>query len=311
MNTKPIQKLTIILSLFFFILLLVTGLFKFLALYGIFTSLFEIFPVSQFNAIHDWSGIILLFLIALHIIFKRSYFISKDALNKKHLGLRMIVWYIVIFSIIIGIFVYIYVQNLNLSNENVKQLEQKQVREYEGENLSSIADLQNTGIKGTQYIDRNEYSLEVTGLVEDPKSYTYDQVLDLPKYNKVIELNCVVGWDAKILWEGILLEDLIENSLPKAGGKEIIFHARDGYTSSLHYDYIKDNDILLAYKINGIELPQEKGFPFQVVAEDKWGYKWVKWLTKIEVSDDTEYRGTYESSGYNREGDLDKPKREE
>jgi DMSO/TMAO reductase YedYZ molybdopterin-dependent catalytic subunit len=43
------------------------------------------------------------------------------------------------------------------------------------------------------------------------------------------------------------------------------------------------------------------------VAESKWGYKWVKWVTKIELSDDAEYRGFWEERGYNNGGDIDGP----
>jgi DMSO/TMAO reductase YedYZ molybdopterin-dependent catalytic subunit len=41
-----------------------------------------------------------------------------------------------------------------------------------------------------------------------------------------------------------------------------------------------------------------------VVAESKWGYKWVKWVTKLELSDDPNYRGYWESRGYNNDADL-------
>ncbi len=48
----------------------------------------------------------------------------------------------------------------------------------------------------------------------------------------------------------------------------------------------------------------ERGFPFQLVAEQKWGYKWIKWITKIELSDNTNYKGFWENVGYNNNGDL-------
>ena len=43
-----------------------------------------------------------------------------------------------------------------------------------------------------------------------------------------------------------------------------------------------------------------------LVAESKWGYKWIKWVTKIEISDDEAFRGFWESRGYANEGDIDK-----
>jgi DMSO/TMAO reductase YedYZ molybdopterin-dependent catalytic subunit len=69
-------------------------------------------------------------------------------------------------------------------------------------------------------------------------------------------------------------------------------------------EYIVDNDIILAYEMNGVELPPERGFPFQLVAESKWGYKWIKWITEIELSDDVDYRGYWESRGFSNEADL-------
>ena len=63
---------------------------------------------------------------------------------------------------------------------------------------------------------------------------------------------------------------------------------------------------MIAYKMNGLELPPERGFPFQLVAETKFGYKWIKWITEIEFSDDENYQGYWESRGYSNDGDLKK-----
>ena len=48
----------------------------------------------------------------------------------------------------------------------------------------------------------------------------------------------------------------------------------------------------------------ERGFPFQLVAESKFGYKWIKWITTIELSANTDYLGYWESRGYPNDGDL-------
>ncbi|MEK6537311.1 MAG: molybdopterin-dependent oxidoreductase, partial [Actinomycetota bacterium] len=64
----------------------------------------------------------------------------------------------------------------------------------------------------------------------------------------------------------------------------------------------------LAWKMNGITIPPERGFPFHLVAEDKWGYKWIKWITKIELTNDPNFRGYWESRGYNQDGSMTGPK---
>ena len=108
-----------------------------------------------------------------------------------------------------------------------------------------------------------------------------------------------------ILWEGVLVKDLINDAELDQKANTLIFHAYDGYTTSLPLDYIVENNIILASKMNSVTLPPERGFPFQLVAESKWGYKWIKWVTQIEVSDDPDYRGYWESRGYSNSADLD------
>jgi DMSO/TMAO reductase YedYZ molybdopterin-dependent catalytic subunit len=189
----------------------------------------------------------------------------------------------------------------------IKELEGVEVREYQGQNLSSINDFRENSIKGPQHVDIENYQLEITGLVQQPTSYTYDEVIkDYDNYQKVVRLNCVEGWAVNILWEGVLVRDLLEQAKPLPEAKVVIFHAYDGYTTSFPLDYIMSNDILMAHRMNDVTLPSERGFPFQLVAESKWGYKWIKWITKIELSDDVNYKGYWESRGYSNEGDLDK-----
>jgi len=191
--------------------------------------------------------------------------------------------------------------------DQTEELEPVGIREYEGEKLSSVDDFRENSIKGPQSIDIETYQLGITGLVENQRSYTYDEVIDNYKhYRKVVTLDCVEGWSVNILWEGVLVRELIAESNPLPSTKVVIFHAYDGYTTSLPFDYILNNDIIMAYKMNEVALPAERGFPFQLVAESKWGYKWIKWITEIELSDDVNYRGYWESRGYSNTGDLDK-----
>jgi len=196
--------------------------------------------------------------------------------------------------------------NLYLSDLKANQLDPVEVAEYQGERLGSISDFRENSIRGPQYVDTGAYRLSVTGLVERPRNYTYDEVLGSHEsYRKVVTINCVEGWSVKILWEGVKVVDLLEAAGVSPDAKIVIFHAEDGYTSSLPLEYLASNDILMAHKMNDVVIPPERGFPFQLVAESKWGYKWVKWITGIEVSDQEDYRGFWESRGYSNDADLD------
>lgn len=189
-------------------------------------------------------------------------------------------------------------------SQSAKFLGQKEVRDYNGEKLSSVNDFVENSIKGPQYINISGYKLKITGLVSNPIELSYNQVLDLPNYQKVVTLDCVEGWSVKILWEGVLVKDIIQQAKPTKFANTIIFHAYDGYTTSFPLDYVINNKILIAYKMNNLTLPPARGFPFELVAESKWGYKWIKWITEIELSNDTNYKGYWEMQGYSNSGDL-------
>ncbi len=182
-----------------------------------------------------------------------------------------------------------------------------EVRSYQGADLSSVNDFRENSIEGVQHVDPAAYRLEITGLVSTPLSLTIDQVVDRTRYKKVVTLHCVEGWDATILWEGVKVKDLLAAAGYDPKASTLIFTAYDGYTTSHPLAYVTGNDILLAYKMNDIAVPDERGFPFVLVAEDKWGYKWIKWVTKIEVSNDATFRGYWESRGYNPDGSLKGP----
>ena len=182
-----------------------------------------------------------------------------------------------------------------------------EIRQYQGQNLSAISDIPETDIAGPQQVSSGTYRLKVSGLVSTPLELTYDQVLGYDHFSKVVTLHCVEGWDATILWEGVRIKDILAAAGVRDGAPVVIFHAVDGYTSSLPLAYVQADDILLAFKMNGLTLSAVHGFPFQVVAESKWGYKWVKWVDGIELSADTSYRGYWETGGYNNNGDQSGP----
>jgi len=180
-----------------------------------------------------------------------------------------------------------------------------EIQEYEGKLLDPAIGPRDNSITGVQEIDISTYQLKITGLVNNEVTLSYEDVLELTSYERLITLHCVEGWDATILWEGVLLSDLIDLSEAKSNANTVIFHAEDGYTTSLPYSVIKDRQLILAYKANGIDLPNEMGYPFIVVAENKLGYKLARWVTKIELSSDDSYKGYWEALGYDNDAEYE------
>jgi DMSO/TMAO reductase YedYZ molybdopterin-dependent catalytic subunit len=180
-----------------------------------------------------------------------------------------------------------------------------EAKEFQGVTLTPMSLQRNNALAGTQTIDKDSYVLTVDGLVDTPLKLTYADLLALPQNERLQPLNCVEGWSFTAKWTGPSFKDILSRAGIKPEGKIVIFYTTDattGYTS-LDLPYILDNDIIIGLKNNDLTLPPERGFPFQVVAMSKYGYKWAKWVTRIEVSANTDFRGYWEIYGYSNDAD--------
>jgi len=178
--------------------------------------------------------------------------------------------------------------------------------EFMGVKLTPISQQRNNALAGTQYINNETYQLVVDGLVDNPLSLNYTDLLAYPQVSVLADLVCVEGWRFTAKWTGPTLNSIFADAGVQPEAKIAIFYSADdpvGYTS-LELSYIQNNNITIALKDNDITLPPDRGFPFQVVAEGKWGYKWTKWVTRIELSADTSFRGYWESRGYPNDANI-------
>ena len=178
--------------------------------------------------------------------------------------------------------------------------------EYQNIELTPIFRQGNNAIKGTQHIDVKTYKLQIDGLVDRPVYFTYNQLIAYPPTSKVVSLNCVEGWSFTAKWTGVPLETLLNVTGIMDNATEVIFYSSDGYSTSHSLAYLLDNNIILAYKLNDVTLPDERGFPLQLMAEDKFGYKWAKWIIRIELTDKP-YEGYWESRGYSNNAEVGGP----
>lgn len=181
--------------------------------------------------------------------------------------------------------------------------------EFMGKKLTPIRQQNTNALRGTQIIDRETYRLTVDGLINTPLSLSYAELQAYPQISKLMDLECVEGWDFTAKWTGPALGDIFSTAGVKPEAKIAIFYTADaleGYTS-LDLGYINERNIILALKLNDVTLPADRGFPFQVVAESKFGYKWAKWVTRIELSDNTNFRGYWETAGFNNNADVGGP----
>ena len=181
-----------------------------------------------------------------------------------------------------------------------------EIDQYQGTRLDPAIGPRDNSIKGIQQVDTASYTLSIEGLVNQPVELSYNQVRELVAYERLITLYCVEGWEATILWKGVLLDELIAMAGVKPEAVTVIFGSVDGYTTSLPLQTIKEKALILAYSANGLDLPPAMGYPFIVVAEDKLGYKWARWVNSITLSDDANYKGFWEQAGYSNEAEVSK-----
>lgn len=221
--------------------------------------------------------------------------------------------YIPIVSVLLILFTVCLPQAANGSQTNTDAVSaatqaryrENEITEYQGSRLDPTIGPRDNSIKGIQMVDIATYTLSINGLVNEPVTLTYEEVRALEPYERLITLFCVEGWDATVLWKGVLIDELIGLAGAKPEAVTVIFGSVDGYTTSLPIQTIRDKQLIMAYGANGLDLPPSMGYPFIVVAEDKLGYKWGRWVNSITLSSDADYQGFWEQRGYSNNADVE------
>ena len=137
------------------------------------------------------------------------------------------------------------------------------------------------------------WRLEVTGLVANPGSYTYEELQMLPSISRAITLECIANGTfaggrliSTAIWQGVTLRSLLErHGGTQANATHVSFYSVDGYNVSLPLNELLPVDPLLAWRMNGMELPQRHGFPLRVLIPGRYGEENPKWVTRVELTD--------------------------
>ena len=157
----------------------------------------------------------------------------------------------------------------------------------------------------TPSVDPKTFRLRIEGLVEKPYALTLDELEKMKDKTQFVTLECIgnpVGGESigNALWEGVTLRKIIEKAGPKSGLVKTAFYAEDGYTDSIPYQLSLSDDVFLAFKMNGEDLPKVHGYPVRAVVPGIFGMKNVKWLSKIEVVN-YNFKGYWEKRGWSDE----------
>jgi len=129
------------------------------------------------------------------------------------------------------------------------------------------------------------YRLVVEGLVETPLSLTYEAILAYPTATEVVLLVCPGFFTDNAEWTGVPVTTLLAEAGIRPEASEVTFHALGSeYKVVLPLDVVQQDDVFLAHTVNGQVLPAKHGYPLRLVVKGNYGYDWIKWLNRIEIS---------------------------
>ncbi len=158
-------------------------------------------------------------------------------------------------------------------------------------------------------VKADQWQLSLIGTIKKPMVLRYADILRRPALDRAVTLECIdnlPGGDSmgNAMWRGISLKSLLEELEPdRELARDVVFRAADGYDDSIPFERAMQGDVLLAYMMNGVQLPKMHGFPLRAVVPGIYGIKNVKWITEIEVYNG-DYKGYWQRQGWTDDGTI-------
>ena len=146
------------------------------------------------------------------------------------------------------------------------------------------------------------WSLEISGMVDKPLTFTLDDLTALATTKKITTLCCIsneINGDliSTAEWQGVPLVDLLTQAGVQASAVDLKFTAADDYHDSIPVAIGQDPNVLLVVGMNGAPLPDDHGYPARLIIPPIYGMKNVKWLRKIEPVQ-ADYIGYWQEQGW-------------
>ena len=150
-----------------------------------------------------------------------------------------------------------------------------------------------------------KWKLEVGGLVENPFTLNWEQLLALPQVDDVSDFHCVTTWSRyDNHWRGVRVRTIAEMAVPAESARFILSTGYDfmpgtyiPYTVNVPLHCAVDDDVLLVHTWEGKPLPREHGGPVRMITPKLYAWKGAKWIRKIEFLAEDQ-KGFWEVRGY-------------
>ena len=139
-------------------------------------------------------------------------------------------------------------------------------------------------------INGDLYHLEVTGLVDNPTSFTLEELKALNMTNLPLTVECIGnGGNGELVgtanWTGFIVYDLLQSLGIDESATGVKYTAADGYYASHTLEQLQNNGVLGALYMNGEEIPPVQGYPLRILNPGYYGIKQPAWVIGIEVID--------------------------
>lgn len=152
-------------------------------------------------------------------------------------------------------------------------------------------------------IRREDWSLEVCGRVECPRSLDWQAFQSLPRAHRTADIHCVTRWTRlDVAWTGVAARTVLELARPLPDAGFVTLHCYDDYTTNIPLDVLLHDDVLLADNVDGKPLNVEHGGPVRLVVPALYFWKSAKWIRAIEFHAG-DRPGFWETRGYHNQAD--------
>jgi DMSO/TMAO reductase YedYZ molybdopterin-dependent catalytic subunit len=152
-------------------------------------------------------------------------------------------------------------------------------------------------------IDLASWNLRIFGLVDAPRSWTWEELAPLPRRRVHCDIHCVTHWSKfGNVFEGIPVAALFDEVKPQPAAKFAIVHAEAGFTTNLPMEELLREDVILATHHNGEPLTPDHGWPMRLVVPHLYFWKSAKWMRGLELTERNR-PGFWERNGYHMRGD--------
>ena len=158
-------------------------------------------------------------------------------------------------------------------------------------------------------INIEQWRVHITGEIKKQTSLGWRDILNRNSFDQIVTLECIdtlPGGDSlgNATWRGISLKRLLQDvGADEETAREVVFRAADGYHDSIPFARAMQDDVMLAYLMNGEKLPKEHGFPLRLIVPGLYGIKNVKWITEIDVYNG-DYKGYWQQRGWTDDGTI-------